>query len=174
MFVMQRLLNQVGCYRSVIELRGFRSSIYTALYKESRIASIADIPKTWRSVWTEVQRGGHWWVPPSRWSAASVATDACPAVGWRTWAGTLEELETQDKKRTAREDSLNILKSWLLKVLCEQLRYVCSGRLIYGNMFQACAYPSCLWQTRVTCHRSKTWTYWSCSVWAPPVNQNTY
>ncbi len=52
----------------------------------------------------EVQRGGHWLGPPSRWSAASVKTDVCPAVGWQRWAGTLEELETQDiTKNNTRE-----------------------------------------------------------------------
>lgn len=58
------------------------------------IASIVYVPKTWRSVWMELQRDGRWWGPPSRWSAASVETDACLAAEWQRRAGTLEELET--------------------------------------------------------------------------------
>lgn len=47
----------------------------------------------------EVQKAGHLWGIPSRLSAASVETDAPLAVGLQTQAGTLEELDTWDKKK---------------------------------------------------------------------------
>ena len=52
------------------------------------------------------------------------------------------------------------IKTWNLApdVLCEQ--------------YNVCSYPSSLRQTRVTCRLSKTWTYWRCFVYPPPVNQN--
>lgn len=59
----------------------------------------------------ELRRGGHWWGSPSQWSAASVETDACLAVEWRRRAGSLEELETRDKKKKKEHHMTRLLKS---------------------------------------------------------------
>lgn len=134
---------------------GLHSLIHALMVNPRIIALIVYIPKTWSSVWMAVEKGEHWLGSPSQWSAASVETDACLVGGWLRLAGTLGVLEMWGEK---------IHKQKAKKRIFDDLVWTKSNATFN-------TYPSSPRQTLEKCRLSKTWTYWSCSAKAPPVNQ---